>query len=92
MAAELRAWRVSGRVQGVFFRASTRRKAGQLGLTGYAVNQPDGTVEVGARGESESLDRLAEWLDKGPAAARVDQVVALQPEPQRIPETEFVTG
>ncbi len=92
MAAELRGWRISGRVQGVFFRASTRRKAEQLALTGYAVNRPDGTVEVAARGAAESLDRLAEWLDKGPAAARVDQVVALEPDEERMPEAGFATG
>lgn len=92
MAAELRGWRISGRVQGVFFRDSTRRKAEQLGLAGYAVNCSDGTVEVVARGESEPLDRLAAWLSGGPRAARVDDVVSFQPEDERVPDEDFKTG
>ncbi|MFW5815708.1 MAG: acylphosphatase [Wenzhouxiangella sp.] len=92
MAAELRGWRISGRVQGVFFRASTRREAERLGLSGYAVNRSDGTVEVAARGEGDDLDRLAAWLDKGPPGARVDQVVAQDPDEQRMPEAGFATG
>ncbi|MEE4637898.1 MAG: acylphosphatase [Wenzhouxiangella sp.] len=92
MAAELRAWHISGRVQGVFFRASTRRMAERLGLVGYAINRPDGTVEVAARGDSGSVERLAEWLGQGPTGARVDKVVAFQPDPQRVPASGFVTG
>lgn len=92
MAAELRGWRISGRVQGVFFRASTRRKAGQLDLVGYAVNRSDGTVEVAALGDTESLEQLAEWLGQGPAAARVDKVFSFQPDEHRIPESGFVTA
>ena len=65
---------VSGRVQGVFFRDSTRRQALRLGLRGYAVNLPDGRVEVLACGPKEVLDELAAWLNHGPAAARVTDV------------------
>lgn len=62
---------VSGRVQGVFFRASARERALELGLRGHAVNLPDGRVEVVAAGEAESLERLAAWLEHGPPMAEV---------------------
>ena len=65
---------VSGRVQGVWFRASTRDKARELGLTGRAVNLPDGRVEVIACGPEQPLQRLKDWLWQGPAAAQVENV------------------
>ena len=65
---------VTGRVQGVFFRASTRERALALGLAGKAENLPDGRVEVIACGEAEALDTLGDWLWQGPPAARVDEV------------------
>ena len=67
-------FRVSGKVQGVYFRASTRAEALQLGLTGLARNEVDGTVTVFACGEANALSALHEWLKQGPAAARVDDV------------------
>jgi acylphosphatase len=71
-----RRFAVTGRVQGVFFRDSTRRKAESLGLTGYAKNRPDGTVEVLACGAADALDVLAEWLREGPRMAAVEDVEA----------------
>ena len=65
---------VSGLVQGVFFRASTRKEATVLGLSGYANNLPDGRVEVLIVGEVGAANRLIEWLSKGPPAARVQTV------------------
>lgn len=65
---------VTGRVQGVFFRASTRERALQLGLAGYAKNCSDGSVEVVASGEPEALDALDAWLHHGPSGARVERV------------------
>lgn len=65
---------VSGVVQGVCFRASTRGQAVQLGLTGHARNLSDGRVEVIAHGEAIALDALERWLWQGPPAARVEQV------------------
>lgn len=62
---------VSGRVQGVYFRGATRNLAGQLGLTGYAINLPDGRVEVVACGADQALDALTKWLRQGPSSARV---------------------
>lgn len=65
---------VSGRVQGVFFRASTRERAQQLGCRGYARNLVDGRVEVLAVGEPAAVDALIEWLWRGPPAAQVADV------------------
>ncbi len=65
---------IHGRVQGVFFRASTRTQALQLGLTGYAKNLADGSVEVMACGDAIAVDLLHRWLQQGPPSARVDQV------------------
>ncbi len=66
---------VSGRVQGVFYRASTREQALTLGLSGHARNLPDGRVEVLAIGSAASLETLERWLWQGPPAARVDSVL-----------------
>ena len=65
---------VSGRVQGVFFRASTRERAQQLGCRGYARNLADGRVEVLAVGEPAAVHALIEWLWQGPPAAQVTDV------------------
>jgi acylphosphatase len=65
---------VSGRVQGVFFRASTRDEALRLGLTGHARNLPDGTVEVVACGDDAALGQLESWLELGPPLAQVSRV------------------
>jgi acylphosphatase len=73
---------ISGRVQGVFFRASTRDTAVSLGLTGYARNLPDGRVEVVACGEAEAIAALERWLHEGPPMSRVTDVqeaVAMDP-------------
>lgn len=72
--AECRKYRIEGRVQGVWFRESTRQQAERLGLTGYAVNKADGSVEVLACGDESALDRLHEWLRHGPPLARVRAV------------------
>jgi acylphosphatase len=61
---------VSGRVQGVFYRASTRQKATELGCSGYARNLPDGRVEVLAVGETQAVHSLLEWLWQGHRRAR----------------------
>lgn len=65
---------VSGRVQGVAFRACTRQQALVLCLRGHAVNLHDGCVEVLAVGEADAIDRLGEWLRQGSPLARVDDV------------------
>lgn len=62
---------VSGRVQGVYYRASARERARSGQLTGHARNLPDGRVEVVACGEEREVLRFIEWLWQGPAAAKV---------------------
>ena len=74
---ERRAWLVAGRVQGVGFRAATRRRVQELELDGMAENLPDGRVRVVAIGLPAALDALADWLARGSAAARVDAVLAI---------------
>lgn len=77
-------------MQGVFFRACTRREARRLGLAGHALNLPDGRVEVLAAGDAEALDALESWLAEGPPNARVDD---LRREPAPPPDRrDFVTG
>jgi len=61
-------------VQGVFFRASTQSQASEHSLTGWVRNRPDGTVEIHAEGEKESLDRFIEWCRQGPPAANVQRL------------------
>jgi len=63
---------VRGKVQGVWFRASTRDVAVQLGLRGYAKNLADGRVEVLAAGEATAIATLETWLRHGPPLARVE--------------------
>jgi acylphosphatase len=67
-------FRVSGRVQGVFFRQSTRQEARRLGLGGWVCNMPDGSVEGEACGNAGALSELRAWLQHGPPAARVESV------------------
>ena len=65
---------VSGKVQGVFFRASTREQARRLGLRGHARNLADGRVEVVVAGDDDAVEALAQWLRRGPPMARVETV------------------
>jgi acylphosphatase len=71
-----RRFKVSGRVQGVFFRVSTREDAVPLQITGHAINLPDGSVEVLACGETAALAELERWLHEGPPMAAVASVAA----------------
>jgi len=82
---------VSGRVQGVFFRASTRQQALQLGLRGYAKNLPDGRVEVVAVGDSTALQALRQWLWQGPPAANVIDVQSVDLDAAVSEYVEFMT-
>jgi len=65
---------IEGRVQGVWFRASTQQQARRLGVTGHAINLADGRVEVLALGDAEAVRQLAEWLGHGPPQADVQRV------------------
>ncbi len=66
--------RVYGRVQGVFFRANTKRVADKYGVKGYVRNMPDGSVEAVLEGDEEAVSRVIEWMHVGPPMARVDRV------------------
>ena len=82
---------VSGHVQGVFFRASTRDTAQALGLEGYARNLDDGRVEVVAQGSDEAIEALQAWLHEGPPQARVDGVERDSGTPEDVPaEGQFL--
>lgn len=65
---------VSGRVQGVSYRASTVDEARRLGLVGWVKNRADGSVELEAEGPPDRIDALLAWCKDGPPAARVDRV------------------
>ena len=86
-----RKFHVSGKVQGVFFRDSTRQKAGSLGITGHAINLADGRVEVVACGGDQALAELESWLREGPDSAEVTQVERSDAKVDSPPE-DFVTG
>lgn len=76
MNGERLSLRVRGRVQGVYYRASTEAEARGLGLTGWVRNREDGSVELVAEGPRDRLEALHRWCQAGPARARVDAVEA----------------
>jgi acylphosphatase len=76
---------IEGRVQGVFFRDSTRKEAARIGVSGLVRNRPEGTVEVVAEGAEEKVRKLVAWCHHGPSAARVTRVR----ETQELFEGEF---
>jgi acylphosphatase len=74
--SQCKRFRVAGRVQGVFFRASTQQQARLLGVTGWVRNTEDGAVEILACGSAEQLEALSAWLWRGPPSARVSKVTS----------------
>jgi acylphosphatase len=66
---------VSGKVQGVCYRASAQKIARQLQIDGWVKNLPDGRVEIRAQGDAQMLEQLIAWCHKGPVFARVNQVI-----------------
>ncbi len=66
--------KITGRVQGVFFRAETKDRADSLGLTGWVRNCPDSSVEILAQGEEQALRELEEWAGHGPPGAEVRHI------------------
>ncbi len=72
---------VSGRVQGVFFRSNTRKKALELGLTGWVRNLMDGRVEAVFEGDEPTLQKALLWCRKGPSHAAVEDVEVYWEEP-----------
>ena len=84
---------VSGRVQGVFYRATCVRKAESLGLTGYARNLSDGRVEVLACGEAAAVAQLVAWLWEGSPASKVTAVDTSEVDPASLqPATGFTSA
>lgn len=73
--------RIRGKVQGVFFRESSRQEASRLGLTGWVRNRDDGSVEAVAEGEPAALEEFIRWCHRGPQAARVTDVERSDGEP-----------
>jgi acylphosphatase len=67
---------VRGRVQGVFFRATTAQRAVELGVRGWVRNRPDGSVEAHCEGPEAAVDTLVAWCEIGPSRSRVDSVVS----------------
>ena len=65
---------ISGLVQGVFFRATTKEKADRLGVKGFVRNLPDGRVEAVFEGDEKAVKKIIEWCHRGPPAARVESV------------------
>ena len=80
---------VSGKVQGVWFRASARDQALALGLRGSVRNLPNGSVDVLAVGDDDAIDALAAWLRQGPPLARVDELERLPAHEDEAPATGF---
>lgn len=72
--------KISGRVQGVFFRASCARLADDLGLSGWVRNLPEGDLEAVFQGPDPAVERILAWCREGPRQARVD-AVDVRPEP-----------
>ena len=72
---------VSGRVQGVFFRATCARLARAAGVGGYVRNRSDGAVEATFEGANDAVDRMVDWCRNGPELARIDQVEAVAENP-----------
>lgn len=72
---------ISGRVQGVYFRAFTLKKAKQLAVLGSVRNLPDGCVEIIAEANAETIQKLISWSHKGPITARVDHIDITELEP-----------
>ena len=66
--------KISGKVQGVFFRAYALQKATELGVTGWAANESDGTVTIVAEGPENKINELTDWCHGGPSNAQVEKV------------------
>ena len=71
-----------GRVQGVFFRDATRRRADASGVAGWVSNRPDGAVEAVFEGDSAAVDQLVDFCRSGPSRAEVESVDVVEEEPE----------
>jgi len=84
MADVARRVRVTGRVQGVFFRDSCRAQAETLGVRGWVANEPDGSVNGHFEGAGEAVDALVEWCRTGPPRAEVRGVEVQEVDPEGV--------
>lgn len=75
---------ISGRVQGVWFRASTKKKADELGIHGWVRNTSDGKVEAVFEGEEEKINEMIKWCHTGPPLARVEKIEVKKQKPTNI--------
>jgi acylphosphatase len=73
--------KVSGKVQGVFFRASTKDTADKFGVKGFVRNEPDGSVYIEAEGDEEKLNQFIDWCRQGPPRARVEKITIQEGQP-----------
>ncbi len=73
--------RVTGKVQGVWFRSSARNTALQLGLSGFARNEPDGSVYIEVEGDDQSLRKFLDWCHQGPRESAVEAVTHSEHQP-----------
>ena len=73
---------IHGRVQGVFFRDTTRRRAAERGVSGWVRNNPDGTVEAVFEGEADAVDAMVRFAREGPRGAIVERVDMIEEEPE----------
>lgn len=69
---------IQGKVQGVFYRVSARKKAVEMGINGWVKNTPERHVEIIAQGTNEQLQKLIEWCRQGPSKARVDHIITTE--------------
>jgi acylphosphatase len=71
-----------GRVQGVWFRDSTRQQAEAAGVAGWVTNRPDGAVEAVLEGDADAVDAVVAWMQDGPRRAEVDRIEVNEEEPE----------
>jgi acylphosphatase len=83
--------RVTGRVQGVYFRETLRHRAAAEGVAGWTRNTSDGTLEAVLEGEPEAVERVLDFCRIGPEAARVDGVEVLDERPEGLQEFEITS-
>lgn len=79
---------VSGRVQGVYYRASTQQQARRLAVAGWVRNRPDGSVEAWLEGAPDAVEALLAWMRRGPAGARVTDITVTETRPRN--DADFV--